>query len=189
MPKLKAKNLKSYSPVYDPETEVIVDYQDVVLEGWASTEKRDDQGDVLTKEYYTGLGKDVFAEFLKPLGAAIMDICHKASPSNPGGQEAESVCGHYTVCEWRENSDYDPNRMDAKGKAFRSVYMSIEGRCVMSKGGYHSFPISVGRYDQTPGEVYGRSPAMMVLPALKTINAQKAVFLKVIMKFLLANPI
>lgn len=77
------------------------------------------------------------------------------------------------------NSDYDPHRLDAKGKAFRSVYLSIEGRQIMGKGGYHSFPISTGRYDQAPGEVYGRGPAMMVLPALKTLNAEKSVFLKV----------
>jgi hypothetical protein len=48
----------------------------------------------------------------------------------------------------------------------------------MQEGGYRSFPISASRYEQAPGEVYGRSPAMMVLPALKTLNAEKRMFLK-----------
>ncbi len=75
-------------------------------------------------------------------------------------------------------SDYDPTRLDYKGKAFSSYYVSITGQCIMSEGGYNTFPLAATRYDQTSGEVYGRSPAMMVLPALKTLNAQKRTFLK-----------
>jgi hypothetical protein len=75
-------------------------------------------------------------------------------------------------------SDYDPNRIDEKGKLFASYYISLEGRCLLQEGGYKTFPIAASRYDQTPGEVYGRSPAMMVLPAIKTLNAEKRVFLK-----------
>ncbi len=74
--------------------------------------------------------------------------------------------------------DFDPMRLDAKGKPFASYYVSIEGRKLMAEGGYTSFPLAASRYTQTPGEVYGRSPAMMVLPALKTLNAEKRTFLK-----------
>ena len=76
------------------------------------------------------------------------------------------------------NKDRDPNRLDAKGMKFSSTYLSIEGKCIMQEGGYKSFPVSASRYEQAPGEVYGRSPAMMVLPALKTLNAEKRMFLK-----------
>lgn len=75
--------------------------------------------------------------------------------------------------------DFEPGRLDEKGKPYVSHYVSLEGRCLLQEGGYRTFPISVGRYDQTPGEVYGRSPAMAVLPALKTLNAEKTTFLKV----------
>lgn len=75
-------------------------------------------------------------------------------------------------------SDYDPERLDEKGKLFASYYICIEGQCVMSEGGYNSFPLAASRYDQTPGEIYGRSPAMMVLPSIKTLNAEKRTFLK-----------
>jgi hypothetical protein len=46
------------------------------------------------------------------------------------------------------------------------------------EGGYSSFPFAPSRYDQAPREWYGRGPAQMVLPALKTLNAQKVMFLK-----------
>ena len=80
--------------------------------------------------------------------------------------------------------DYDPTRLDARGKRWRSVYICLEGRCLMYKqgddfeGGYRSFPLAAGRFDQGPNEVYGRGVAMEVLPSLKTLNAQKRMFLK-----------
>jgi hypothetical protein len=74
--------------------------------------------------------------------------------------------------------DYEPGRLDAKGKPWASYYLSIEGQVLIREGGYNVFPLPVSRYDIAPGEVYARSPAMMVLPALKTLNAQKSVHLK-----------
>ena len=46
------------------------------------------------------------------------------------------------------------------------------------EAGYRVFPYAVSRYDQAPGEVYGRGPAQIVLPSLKTLNAEKVTFLK-----------
>jgi hypothetical protein len=79
----------------------------------------------------------------------------------------------------RPRSDYDPQRYDARALPFGSYYVSVEGQCLMApEGGYQSLPIAPSRYEQAPNEIYGRGPAMMVLPALKTLNAQKATFLK-----------
>lgn len=74
-------------------------------------------------------------------------------------------------------TDYDPGRYDLKGKRYASYYISLLDRKLLREGGYVSFPISASRYVQTPNEVYGRSPAMMVLPALKTLNAEKKDYL------------
>lgn len=75
-------------------------------------------------------------------------------------------------------SDYHPFALDDRALPYFSRYVSMPGRRLLGKGGYRRLPIAVSRYDQTPGETYGRSPAMMVLPALKTLNAQKRTFLK-----------
>lgn len=74
--------------------------------------------------------------------------------------------------------DFDPGRLDAKGKPFHSYYISITGNRLLGEGGFNTFPLAGSRYIQTPGEMYGRSPAMRVLPSLKTLNAQKRTFLK-----------
>ena len=79
----------------------------------------------------------------------------------------------------RDLNDYDPERLDERGKPFESYYISIQGQCLMGpESGYGVFPFAVSRYDQTPGEVYGRGPVQIVLPALKTLNSQKVTYLK-----------
>lgn len=74
--------------------------------------------------------------------------------------------------------DYDPNRRDAKGKKWASYYVSIEGQSILSEGGYRQFPYQVSRYEQAPNEIYGRSPAMDLLPSIKTLNEEKKTMLK-----------
>jgi hypothetical protein len=73
--------------------------------------------------------------------------------------------------------DYDPERWDFKGKLYASYYICLTTSSFLREGGYSSFPVASSRYVQTPGEVYGRSPAMLVLPAIKTLNAEKRDFL------------
>jgi hypothetical protein len=74
-------------------------------------------------------------------------------------------------------TDYDPQKLNSKNMPFASYYIELQARKLVREGGYTTFPIAASRYVQTPGEVYGRSPAMMVLPALKTLNAEKKDFL------------
>lgn len=77
------------------------------------------------------------------------------------------------------NRDRDPRRKDAKGMEFESVTISVKTKDVLKEGGYNSFPYAVTRYEQdNPEEKYGRSPAMMALPAMKTLNAVKKTLLK-----------
>lgn len=78
----------------------------------------------------------------------------------------------------RPNTDKDPLRKDFKGMDYSSYYVSIEGRTLLEEGGYRTFPYAVSRYFQAPNEAYGRSPAMDVLPSLKTLNEQKKTMLK-----------
>lgn len=79
----------------------------------------------------------------------------------------------------RDLDQYDPERLDHFGMPFSSHYVSVDGQCLVApEGGFRTFPYAISRYDQMPGEVYGRGPAQLSLPGLKTLNAQKTVFLK-----------
>lgn len=74
--------------------------------------------------------------------------------------------------------DLDIERLDFKGMAWQGHYISVQGQVHLEEGGYNTFPYTPSRYEQSPGEVYGRSPAMDVLPAIKTLNEMKKTYLK-----------
>jgi hypothetical protein len=78
----------------------------------------------------------------------------------------------------RPNGEMDPARKDYKGKPYASTYVAVESRTTLSRGGFNTFPYSVTRYVTGPGELYGRSPAMLALPAIKVLNEQKKTMLK-----------
>ncbi len=78
----------------------------------------------------------------------------------------------------KPRSDKDPYRKDYKGMDYASYYISLEERKLLGEGGYSTFPYAISRYEQHSGEVYGRSPSMAVLPAIKTLNEEKKTLLK-----------
>jgi len=82
------------------------------------------------------------------------------------------------VCP-RDSSEYDPGRLDYKGKPYSSIYIHMDSRTLLQESGYNTLPIAATAYLNAPGEMNGRSIAMAVLPSLKTLNEQKKTFLKV----------
>jgi hypothetical protein len=70
----------------------------------------------------------------------------------------------------KPNMEVNPRRRDREGMAFSSYYCSVEGRAMVSEGGYRVMPYAVSRHVTAPRETYGRSPAMQVLPDIKMIN-------------------
>lgn len=79
---------------------------------------------------------------------------------------------------FKPREEVQAGRKDYRGMAFASYYVSETGRLLMEEGGYRTFPLPVSRYTTAPGEVYGRSPAMTVLPSMKTLNEIKRTMLK-----------
>lgn len=93
-------------------------------------------------------------------------------------QKAEKIHWFIHKVTPRDEADYDPERKDARGMPFYSCYVSLTGKKTVREGGYFTFPYSISRYVTTPGELYGRSPAMFALPSLKTLNEIKKTMLK-----------
>ena len=61
----------------------------------------------------------------------------------------------------------------AKGKPWASVEILEIDKTLIAEGGYHEMPYVLGRYAVNPRETYGRSPAMMVLPDILTLQEQE----------------
>lgn len=82
----------------------------------------------------------------------------------------------------RANSEQVEGRLDYTGMPFESWYSSLEGRAVIERSGFTSWPYSIGRYMMAPNETYGRSPAMAAWPAILTINEEKKTLLRAAQK-------
>lgn len=71
------------------------------------------------------------------------------------------------------NNDLQPEKIDFRGKNFTSKYVEVDQKNTVLEEGFGTFPYSVNRYVVAAGETYGRSPAMLALPSIKTLNKQK----------------
>lgn len=78
----------------------------------------------------------------------------------------------------RPNMDRKASRADYRGMAYGSCYICLDDRSIMSEGGFRVFPFAIPRFETSPNEVYGRSPAMKVLPTIKTLNEMKKTILR-----------
>lgn len=73
----------------------------------------------------------------------------------------------------RPNPEINARAKDYRGMPFWSCYIAQEERHIIDEGGFRVFPYAVTRYETAPREVYGRSPAMAVLPSIKSLNEMK----------------
>lgn len=78
----------------------------------------------------------------------------------------------------KPNPDFDPSILNAKAYRYASYYVLRETATLLNQSGYRCFPYSVSRYITAPGELYGRSPAMNVLPSITVLNEEKKTIIK-----------
>lgn len=78
----------------------------------------------------------------------------------------------------RPNDSMNPRRKDFGGMAWSSYYVSCEGKVLLGAGGYRTMPYAVSRHVTAPKEVYGRSPAMQVLPDIKMVNEMEKTMIR-----------
>lgn len=102
----------------------------------------------------------------------------KLPPQIVAAAEKGSNQDFYFIHLVQPNGERDEKRLDYRGMAYSSSHISVTNKLYLGEGGYRSFPYSISRYKTAPGEIYGRSPAMDVLPAMKTLNIEKLTMLK-----------
>ena len=103
------------------------------------------------------------------------DILEKAKESRSSEQKFWFI---NCVQPRTDEMGYDPGRRDVKGMRYAAHTVSITGKKEVREAGFHVFPYPISRYVVAPGETYGRSPAMLVLPAIKVLNEEKKTVLK-----------
>lgn len=137
-------------------------------------------GEIYPKENHQGMIDDIIrrSEF-SASQLMKLDQWKDNLPNAVREAAAQNSATTFTVLHRvRPRPDVDYEALDERAMPYESVYvLKGYGNIVLESGGYRSFPYAPTRYDQAPGEVYGRSPAMQVLPAIKSLNVQKRVLL------------
>lgn len=81
----------------------------------------------------------------------------------------------HVVCP---NADLQPDRFDWRGKRIASLHIAIDEKVFLRRAGYSSMPISVSRHMSEAGEIYGWSPALKVLPSIRSANIMKQTIMR-----------
>ena len=65
---------------------------------------------------------------------------------------------------------YDPDKIDNLNMPIESIYILCESELVLQESGYPEMPYAVARLEVLAGELYGRGPANIALPEVKSLN-------------------
>lgn len=82
----------------------------------------------------------------------------------------------------KPNHEYKRNAIGYLGMSFESWYIVYQDKHILERSGYRTFPYGVGRYRVAPREHYGRGPAQVAFPAIRTLNEQKKTALRAAQK-------
>lgn len=74
--------------------------------------------------------------------------------------------------------DFESDALDERAMRFTSEYVILELKHLLHSGGFRSFPYAPTRYEQSPNEIYGRSPSMQVFASIRSLMVEKKVVLK-----------
>lgn len=135
-------------------------------------------GELYISENHQGIVDKAFRYFQLTARQAMQKFAEKCPDKIQDAFKTNPERKFWFIHACMPREDYDPNRLDYKGMKYASYYVMKEDKKLMKEGGYNVFPYSISRYTQTSGEIYGRSPAMEVLPAIKTLNEEKRTLLK-----------
>lgn len=76
------------------------------------------------------------------------------------------------------NTSWDQDKLDWRAMPIASRHLAIDEKIYLRRAGYHSMPISVSRHMTSPGEKYGRSPAMKMAPTIAGLQAMRRTVLR-----------
>ena len=65
----------------------------------------------------------------------------------------------------------DKSKKGVKEMPIASIHIEVDTRKILKESGMEEMPVFIGRFSKVPGEIYGRSPAMVAMADILEINA------------------
>ncbi len=118
---------------------------------------------------------------LAEFGSALPDSIARQA-ADPARQDQKQ---HFIHCVF-PRLKRRPELADGLNMPWASVHLERSSGRIMRQGGYRVMPYAVSRFTVDPGEVYGRSPAMEVMPDIVMVNAMNKTMLRAAEK--MVNP-
>lgn len=137
--------------------------------------------ETVTKDSHQGISDTIYRKFYFTARQAVQKFSRGFLPEKilqDANDPKKTEEPHWFIHCVEPREEYDPRRADLQGMRYAEYYISCTEPSVVEEAGYHTFPCSIGRYIQAPGETRGRSPAMLALASLKTLNEEKKTILK-----------
>ena len=76
------------------------------------------------------------------------------------------------------SEDYRANSIDSKDKKYAALDIHYDSKTVVRTSGFDELPYVIGRFEKASGELWGRSPADIAMPDIKTLNKIRELELK-----------
>lgn len=136
-------------------------------------------GECFIRENHQGVIDEILRYFTLEGHQVIKDFSKEELGEDLWNEAEEKRETRFAFMQYvRLNMDLDLTRLDRFGKPFASTTINVDKKLLVREGGFNTFPFIASRYEQAPTETYGRGPAMMALPAVRTLNSQKSTVLK-----------
>ena len=76
------------------------------------------------------------------------------------------------------SEDYEMNSVDSMKKKYATVDIHYDTKKIVRRNGFDELPYVIGRFEKASGELWGRSPADIAMPDIKTLNKIRDLELK-----------
>ncbi|WP_408590084.1 portal protein [Novosphingobium sp.] len=76
------------------------------------------------------------------------------------------------------NTSWDRERLDWRRFPIAERFLALDEKLYLRRRGFSTMPVSVSRHMTSPGEKYGRSPAIKMMPNINGVNAMRLTTLR-----------
>lgn len=121
-------------------------------------------------EDYRGVVDTVYRKFEMTLRQIEQEFPGKLPDDKKRQMEEEPDAKAWVLHVVGPRTDRDPDKIDNLNMPFESLYILCEGPVLLEESGYPEMPYAVARLEVLAGELYGRGPATIALPEVKSLN-------------------
>lgn len=121
-------------------------------------------------EDYRGVVDTVYRKFEMTLRQIEQEFPGKLPHDKVQQMENEPDAKAWVLHVVAPRTERDPDKIDNLNMPFESLYILCEGPVLLEESGYPEMPYAVARLEVLAGELYGRGPATIALPEVKSLN-------------------